>query len=254
MSAVHVFEKALSVADQVRRAARVVGRRIVPPEVVGAAEFVLAPKLKDAWGGPFNGQRYRQEVFSELARLFAPVAIVETGTFRGTTTDYIARTGVPVYTVEYNRRFYVYSKARFWRRRNVNLLQGDSRTNLTKLADGVLSGAKNDNVLFYLDAHWGADLPLARELDIVFGGWPRAVVMIDDFQVPHDSGYTYDDYGQGKALTPDYIAPAVAKHDLVIYYPATPAAEETGKRRGSVILAKRDPHGSALASMSLLRT
>jgi len=32
--------------------------------------------------------------------------------------------------------------------------------------------------------------------------------MIDDFQVPDDPGYAYDDYGPGKALTPDLVDPA----------------------------------------------
>jgi len=32
--------------------------------------------------------------------------------------------------------------------------------------------------------------------------------MIDDFQVLDDPGYAYDDYGPGKALTPDLVDPA----------------------------------------------
>jgi hypothetical protein len=31
------------------------------------------------------------------------------------------------------------------------------------------------------------------------------VAMIDDFRVPGDEGYAYDDYGPGKALTADYL-------------------------------------------------
>lgn len=60
----------------------------------------------------------------------------------------------------------------------------------------------------YLDAHWGEDLPLAEKLEIVFSWDSDAIVMIDDFQVPDDPGYAYDDYGPGKALTPDLVDPA----------------------------------------------
>jgi hypothetical protein len=105
----------------------------------------------------------------------------------------------------------------------------------------------------YLDAHWNADLPLADELDVVFNYWPAAVIMIDDFQVPDDVGYSYDDYGQGKALTAAYIAPAVTNHFLQTLYPAAGSTEESGARRGSVVPAKADIHGAALRSCRQLR-
>jgi hypothetical protein len=109
------------------------------------------------------------------------------------------------------------------------------------------------NLFIYLDAHWNADLPLADELDIVFNACPPAVVMVDDFQVPDDPGYGYDDYGPGQALTADYIAPAVEAFALMPFYPATPAAEERGARRGCVVLVRRGVHTAALASLGLLR-
>jgi hypothetical protein len=62
-------------------------------------------------------------------------------------------------------------------------------------------------LFFYFDAYSNEDLPLAEEIDIIFGRSPHAVVMIDDFEVTDDPGFAYDDYGPGKALnmwrTPD---------------------------------------------------
>ena len=63
----------------------------------------------------------------------------------------------------------------------------------------------------YLDAHWAEELPLAEELCIVASAWTRCVVMVDDFQVPGDSGYAYDDYGPGLALTEDYLPASILK-------------------------------------------
>ena len=62
--------------------------------------------------------------------------------------------------------------------------------------------------------------------------------MVDDFQVRDDPGYDYDDYGPGKALNAEYIATAVEAHDLAIFYPAASSQEETGLRRGCVVLCK----------------
>jgi hypothetical protein len=36
--------------------------------------------------------------------------------------------------------------------------------------------------LVYLDAHWGDDLPLLDELEIVLKAKPEALILIDDFE------------------------------------------------------------------------
>jgi len=135
----------------------------------------------------------------------------------------------------------------------VNLLRDDSRDGLRKLFRGWLRERASQTVFFYLDAHWNEDLPLAEELEIVFRNCPAAVVMIDDFQVPGDPEYAFDDYGPGKALTPEYLSASVAAHELATYYPSRPASEEGGSRRGCVVLAKAEIHGVSLSSLPLLR-
>ncbi len=64
------------------------------------------------------------------------------------------------------------------------------------------------------------------------------MVVIDDFRVPDDEGYRFDDYGPGKALTWDYVGPIAERYGATAAYPATPSAEETGARRGCVVLAR----------------
>ena len=94
---------------------------------------------------------------------------------------------------------------------------------------------------------------MLEELDIVFGRCPAAIVMIDDFQVPFDAGYEYDDYGPAKALVPGYIAPAVSAHGLQAFYPSTSSADESGARRGCVVLAEHPALVATLLSLTLLR-
>lgn len=172
---------------------------------VGMIDYIWFPDRGASWGGPFNGQTARQALFREIIGNTQPHAIVETGTYLGTTTEFMAQTGLPVFTIEAHPRNYGFARARFWRRRNITLLQGDSRTALRTLFDGPLQRLSSCTLFFYLDAHWNENLPLAEEIDIVFGRCPSAVVMVDDFQVPADPGYGYDDYGPGKALVSGYI-------------------------------------------------
>jgi hypothetical protein len=164
--------------------------------------------------------------------------------------------GLPVFTIEADPENYGFARARFWHKKltgTVKLLRGDSRSALRELFSRDLRSLENYPLLFYLDAHWGDDLPLAEEIDIIYDRCSSAIVMIDDFQVPFDAGYRYDDYGPGKALTFDYIKCVVSSHHLHAYYPSTPSTAEGGRCRGCVVLAKGSPHRSALASISLLR-
>lgn len=222
-------------------------------KVVGTIEYFWAGK-RDPWGGPFNGQTARQALFSAIIANVQPQAIVETGTYFGTTTEFMALTKLPIFTIETDRRYFGYARARFWRLRNITLMHDDSRTALRRLFAGCLHGLHGGTLFFYLDAHWGDDVPLAEEIEIVFHECPSAIVMIDDFQVPADSGYGYDDYGAGKALVPSYIAPAVSAHGLTMFYPSTPAVKESGLRRGCVVLTQNAAHVSVLASLPLLCT
>jgi hypothetical protein len=228
-------------------------RQIVSSRILGAIDYVRSPSRGEGWaGGPFSGQRARQALFREMVAKLSPRAIVETGTHLGTTTKFMAQTGLPVYTIETDPRSYGFVRARFWRTPNITLLYGDSRAGLRELLDGSLREMARHTLLFYLDAHWNADLPLAEELEIVFSRCPEAIVMIDDFEVPFDRGYGYDDYGPRKALTASYIQPIVSRYQLQTFYPTTRSVDESGLRRGCVVLANENTHGKAIASIPLL--
>jgi hypothetical protein len=223
-------------------------------EVLGALDYLRFPERRVSPEEAFNGQRNRQKLFQELIERFAPEAIIETGTYRGTTTQFMAAKELPVFSIEDNPRNYGFSRVRLWRQRNVSLLNGDSRRMLRALFEGPLRRFEGKTLFFYLDAHWNEDLPLAGELEIVFGNCPAAIVMIDDFQVPFDAGYGYDDYGPGKSLVPDYVEPICAAHQLNAFYPSTPSSRETGACRGCAVIAKRQIHGDGLRVIPLLRS
>jgi glycosyltransferase involved in cell wall biosynthesis len=197
-----------------------------------------------------NGQAGRAALCRQIFAALAPAAIVETGTFRGTSTEFFAEVGVPVYSVEADPRIHAFAQQRFRSGAEpVHLALGDSRTFLRQLAADP--AFPKDGVFFYLDAHWGPELPLAEEITIIFDNWRRAVVMIDDFEVPGDA-YSYDDYGPGAALTADYLD-AVGRTDMVRFYPSLPAAEETGAQRGCIVLCNDPDTRQVLGALSSLR-
>jgi hypothetical protein len=117
---------------------------------------------------------------------------------------------------------------------NIHLELSESSNYLRKLADGMLP---HKNLFFYLDAHWYESLPLAEEIDIIAGNWKNFVLMIDDFKVPNDDGYIYDDYGRGNVLALETIEKLIAKYDLTPFFPASPSSMETGHKRGCVVLS-----------------
>jgi hypothetical protein len=197
-----------------------------------------------------NGQAGRQQLIRELVRIVDPAAVVETGTYRGTTTEFLWHlTGKPVYSAESERRFFEYAKRRC-RNSSIHLYLSDSRFFLRQLAEDDEIPKKN--ILFYLDAHWGADLPLREELLLVVRHWSDPIIVIDDFEVPSDSGYGFDDYGEGRSLTLDYL-PSEAIEDMAVLFPSLPSNLETGARRGCAVLVEREHEASLLSDLPLRR-
>lgn len=228
-------------------------KTILSESMLGAVDYWRHPERGNRWGGPFNGQRVRAALFRSLIAKLRPCAIIETGTYQGTTTKFMAHTGLPIFTVESHPYNYGFSRARLLRHSRVTVRRGDSREFLRELFSGSFQKFTSKTIFAYLDAHWERDLPLADEIDLVFSHCPAAVIMIDDFRVPFDGGYGYDDYGVGKALIQTYIEPAIVNHGLQAFYPSAPASEETGMRRGCVVLVKKTLHAAVLTSMPELR-
>ena len=111
----------------------------------------------------------------------------------------------------------------------------DSRAALQKAgAAGLLGSGRG---FFYLDAHWNADLPLREEVSTILEHCPDYVIAIDDFHVPHDEGFGYDDYGPGARLDVSYLEPALAG-DSRVFLPGYSSENETGARRGIAIVCK----------------
>jgi hypothetical protein len=193
----------------------------------------------------------RQHLVRELMKVIDVAAVVETGTYRGTTTEFLWQiTGKTVYSAESEPRYYEYARKRFSQNASVILSLSDSRQFLQDLAADV--AVPKEDVFFYLDAHWGPDLPLREELQLITRHWRNCIIMIDDFEVPDDPGYGFDDYGEGRSLTAGYIPHSKIRQGEVLY-PSLPSSLETGARRGCAMLVESE-RASVLLSKLPLRT
>lgn len=202
--------------------------------ILGALDYFRGTQSDRNWSGPFNGQQRRREVFNRLLDACDFQIFVETGTFRGVTTEFFAELKRGrVLSIEANRRNFGYASARLYRRSNVSLLLGDSAERLP-LALALVG--ENMPGFVYLDAHWEAHLPLRDELCCIFSSGKPLVVMIDDFRVPDDPGYSFDDYGDAGSLQLAHIGDLVERFSLSVFFPSSGSKEETGAKRGMAIL------------------
>jgi len=225
-----------------------------PDYFVTMAEMLAHPDfqayLNAPFLGPFNGQELRQAMFRELADAIQPQTIFETGTYRGTTTDFMARTSAAhVFTCELHPNFFRFCSERFRGAPNITVAHLDSRTFVRQYVPRFAGAGTS---LFYLDAHWHADdLPLLEELRLVFEYAPRAAILIDDFQVWDDPGYNFDDYGAARRLTLDYLSPLDSFGPR--YFFPLGSDQETGMRRGCIVLTIDPALAGRIAALSRLR-
>ncbi len=217
-----------------------------------AAQIDLAiPSLRLVGANPFNGQANRMDIFRAILDVCNISIIVETGTCRGATTEYMGRNfGGKIYSCEVNRRYFEYAKRRLADLTNVEVQLIDSRRLLEQLFNLPL--LQGESIFFYLDAHWNKDLPLLGEISLILNSNIRPVAMIDDFEVPSDQGYGYDTYGQRKKLCLQMLNGFRDQMEYV-YFPALPAVKETGPRRGCLVFTTSVELDQRLRTLPCLR-
>ena len=199
---------------------------------------------------PMNSQSGRVGLTRQLISRCKIGRIIETGTYMGATTEFFAQFNVPVFTAESDPENARFARARLTNCKNVDLRVGD----LVRVLEEILRETIDRTIptLFYLDAHWGIRIPLREEAELAIANFANAVLMIDDFAVPDDPGYGFDDYGPGRKLNIDYLL-ASKLPALSIFFPSTPAFREDGARRGCVVATANPALAAILDDIALLR-
>lgn len=224
---------------------------LIPERMRGSIDYHLGHHtVFYPQGGPMNGQTARLEIVRTLIIALRPVLFVEIGTFRGSTTEWLAQFGPRVVSLETSPRLHRFSELRLGARKNVRLMPGKSIDALRQLAG---EGAFEGTVLFYLNGREQSHSLLREELEFIFTNCPSCLVVVDDFVVEGDVDYAFGHFGPDKALTTDYLA-ACELPNLAIFFPAVLGRRETGGRRGSVFLTASADVAKAMEATPALRS
>ena len=124
---------------------------------------------------------------------------VEGGTYRGQTAKKMSEKFKKVYTIEKSDVMFDIAKENLKDVSNVIMLKGDTREHLSEILKN------NDNLLFWLDAHWSGgetygeedECPLIAELEIIFEYNKNYVILIDDarlFLAPPPSPHKFENW------------------------------------------------------------
>jgi predicted O-methyltransferase YrrM len=199
----------------------------------------------------FNRQRIRLRVFREIDARIPFENYIETGTYLGMTTRFLAQTaqrrGAHVHSCEISEDYFAIARRTAGHLKNVRLHHGDSVEFLRALSPKI-SSASN---FIYLDAHWYDYLPLRDELSLL-ANWPRSVVMIDDFKVPGDEGFAWDRYDDAREICLRYIEGCIGSSP--VYFPNYPSHQEgTGIARGYCVIPMSAADAEVLDSVPLLK-
>lgn len=185
-----------------------------------------------------NGQYYRATLAFALMDAMGSDAFIETGTLFGETPLLVLQqTSLPVRTCEFLEAHASRAEVVLGRFGNrCNVFHGSSPEFLRRLR----ASESFRKPFFYLDAHWEKELPLIDELEIILSGWSRYLILIDDFEVPEDTGFGYDTYN-GQPIGMDMIRPSLERFDgLTVFLPAYGADQETGNQRGWCLIADQE--------------
>lgn len=219
-------------------------------------EVILGPAQQAVvmLSNAFNGQVSKLDMFLEAVSSRPMRIAIETGSFRGWTTRFLAKRFQRVMTFETNQEYLDEAKTACADQANVDFLLRDSGEIEKAWTESGLPADQIDFV--YLDAHWAEHCPLVAELDFVLGNAPNAIVFIDDFEVHDDEAYGYDAY-PSMSLTWQTIREVVHKHNAVPYYPMRRGIGDTSaffgaiKPRGTIVIVPRRMTGTLRNMISL---
>jgi len=115
---------------------------------------------------------------------------VETGTYIGLSTEYLADISKMVYSIEPSNKYYELSKEKLSSKKNVKLFHGTSEDCLGNLLENIDA----TNISFWLDGHFSAGdtfeglnhSPVLHELDLIKNNllkFEKINILIDDFRI-----------------------------------------------------------------------
>ncbi len=143
-------------------------------EALSARKKVLLWKLK---GRPIPAPHaVKQKINKYYAAKFGPRVFIETGTNMGEMIDAVLNIFPKIISVELDPELAQRAKNKFSSNPHVKILQGDSGKLLAEVMANI-----NEPCLFWLDAHYNGETPIAKELKALLEhSCTDHVILIDD--------------------------------------------------------------------------
>ena len=211
--------------------------RIVLP--VGFSKKIIShlaiESYLDLWHvRPMNGQKNRLRTAYLLAGILKPTHAIETGTYLGTTTQYLTSMVTDkTYSIEVNQKYIDISEKRLTNEVQSGALEfilGDSKIEIINILNKL--DPNKHRILVYLDAHWLDYVPLKEEIQSLLNWGGVFIAIVDDFMIPFDGGYGYDQYLNDRID----ISQLPFSEKISIWVPSEPSTSESGARRGTAYL------------------
>lgn len=183
----------------------------------------------------FNEDFVLQSLVAELVKKHNIQTIIETGTYKGQTTYYLASlvpngkvhsTEIsPTYLSEARQNLQTHGVS------NVELYRGDSPILLPQILSAV-----QGNLFCFLDSHWLSPTPTLAELDCIKrSNIKPSVIIVHDVQVPNDDRYGFDSYSDFtynyESLKPAFDS-IYGEGNYVYSFPTAPS----GANRGYIVV------------------
>ncbi len=188
-------------------------------------------------GQPFNGDIYLADEFRKLRDKHGINYVIETGTYHGHTTQWLAENFKQVYTIESNIK-HIKIAGEYWQSKpnsrvnSIGLFEADSSVYLIDVINEV---PEKSPLMIFLDAHWYAN-PVLAELDQIKESNRKPVLVIHDFKVPGHPELGYDIYpDQGIVYEWSWIEDkikAIYGDSYIKYY----NSKATGAARGCLFI------------------
>lgn len=184
--------------------------------------------------GAFNNDRFICNTFINLKNAFNIDTIVETGTYHGDTTVYLAQNFKNVYSIEVQKENYDISLNKLKSQNlQAKLFLGKSEEILKNV---IIENNISSNSIFYLDAHW-YECPLQKELEIIADCKIKPIIAIHDFVVPDSQTLGFDSYND-QPFTFEWLKYNFDKiYNCKYYYWYNNDFFSEGAKRGIIYLA-----------------
>jgi predicted O-methyltransferase YrrM len=205
---------------------------------------LLVPHIRtisylDMWAvRPMNGQRNRLKTSFLLSEILGPDIAIESGSYLGTTTQYLASfASQKTYSIEINKQYASVAKDRLKadiETGRVEIIEGNSAQHFPQIFKTI--NPQTSKIFAYLDAHWLENIPLMEEIQSLLDWGGDFIAVIDDFYIPQDLGYGYDLYENHRVD----ITHIPVSNEISVWIPSEKSNSESGARRGTAYIISKN--------------